>query len=149
MNGFVTVLIAAPLLALVLVALAALHIFWGLGGVWPGRTPGDLARRVVGGPPGMSAPPPWACYAVAALLLLGAWMPLAFIGFFSAPLPPTVILWGLYGMAGVFFLRGVLGYFMERWRPSTVGSPFVRLNRVVYSPLCLLLGLLAFLLVRA
>jgi hypothetical protein len=42
----------------------------------------------------------------------------------------------------VLVLRGLEGFVDVRLRPATVGSPFARLNVLIYSPLCLVLALL-------
>ncbi|MEW5854033.1 MAG: DUF3995 domain-containing protein, partial [Myxococcota bacterium] len=60
------VLALATAVALALVA--ALHVYWAAGGKWPGTDDESLARTVVGGPPGMRAPGPAACLAVALVL---------------------------------------------------------------------------------
>jgi hypothetical protein len=55
------------LLSLVLLFLAGLHAWWGLGGIWPASSARELALAVIGdGRTRM--PPPWQCYAVAVLL---------------------------------------------------------------------------------
>jgi uncharacterized protein DUF3995 len=56
----------------VLVALAAVHAYWGLGGRWPGRDEASLVERVVGRTKGMRAPSLAACFAVEAALLAAA-----------------------------------------------------------------------------
>ena len=133
--------VLALLAAVVLVMISGLHVYWALGGVWPGHDGPSLAQRVFGGPPGTPLPAVGACLAVAALLLLAAWTVI------GAAWPwwmlPAAGLWrlGAWGVAGVLALRGGLGFFDTRLRPAIVGSPFVRLNRLVYSPLCLGLGL--------
>ncbi|AZI41570.1 DUF3995 domain-containing protein [Deinococcus psychrotolerans] len=142
-------IISVGLLTLVLLSIASVHVYWGLGGVWPGKDPQSLARTVVGGPAGMSPPPAWACFGVALALALAAGMVLAFVDVLTLPLPTGWLRWGMVALAVVFLLRGVGGYFMERLRPSPVGSPFVRLNKRIYSPLCIVLGLLAWTLMRS
>lgn len=117
----------------VLALIAALHGYWGAGGIWPGRDQHDLAAKVVG--PG-ELPPPAACFGVAAALAGAA---------------GTVLLsprsrrarTGAVAVAGVLLLRGAGGYGFPR-----TGRSFDRLNRRVYSPLCLGLGLLTALSLR-
>jgi len=41
------ILVAALLCALLLV-IAGLHTYWGLGGLWPAKSAAELARTVVG-----------------------------------------------------------------------------------------------------
>lgn len=138
----------ALLLSLVLLLIAGLHAYWGLGRFWPGKDPQSLTQKVVGGPAKIP-PPAWACYGVAAALAMAAGLVLAFVGVLALPLPAVWLRWGLVALAAILLLRGVGGYGMERLRPSPLGSPFVQLNYLVYSPLCIALGLLAWALVRS
>ena len=46
------------LVAGVLFALAGLHLYWGLGGRWPGHDEVSLVERIVGRTRGMRAPGP-------------------------------------------------------------------------------------------
>ncbi|MFD1730238.1 DUF3995 domain-containing protein [Deinococcus malanensis] len=119
----------------VLVLTGVLHVAWGTGAVWPGRDAQDLAQKVVGGPQVDRMPSPLACYAVAgALLVASAALVMTLV---PSDFQPLVRLAG-FMVAGVFLLRGVLGYALPTQAYS--GQDFVRLNRVMYSPLCLALG---------
>ncbi len=134
MLPFSTALIAST----ILLFLAGLHIYWGRGGYWPAKSESGLLATVVGTSPTGRMPGAMACFAVTAFLAFAAAIPLAAQGLF--PLPGAHI--ALYTLAGVFALRGVGGYFDRFLRPETVGLPYDRLNRVVYSPLCLVLAAL-------
>jgi hypothetical protein len=129
----------ALLLVAVLGVLSILHLSWGFGFMWPGTDSGSLAERVGGVAPGGRMHPTWMCVAVALAIAAGAAVILAF----SAPgLSPA--LQGLatiaYAMlAGVFIGRGLAGFVPRFWR-HTEGTPFHRLNRLYYSPLCLLIA---------
>ena len=61
-----------PVLFFVLAALSALHVYWAVGGVWPGSDAASCARTVIGfrGVDGM--PPPASAFAVAGLLGVAA-----------------------------------------------------------------------------
>ena len=138
--GTLAALVAALLLAL----LAALHVYWGFGGRWPGSDERSLAETVVGVTPDGRMPGPGACFVVALLLAMAAALPLIV----RSPLPLPLPLWmpriALCVAAGVLTFRGLGGYLDRRLRPGIVGLPYDRLNRRVYSPLCLALaGLLA------
>ncbi|MFT5358980.1 MAG: hypothetical protein ACI9KE_006222 [Polyangiales bacterium] len=128
-------------LSLVFGFLAGLHVYWARGGLWPGTDPRSLLEHVVGASPSAETPSPAACLVVAGLLSVAACLPLALLGW--VPMPMQLAEWvGLaaYGCAGVLLLRGLYGYVDHRVRPATLETPFFRLNRVLYSPLCLLLG---------
>lgn len=122
-------------------AIAALHVYWGLGGIWPARTAANLARAVIGdGRTRM--PPPWACFAVAIVLLVVAtwpWMKLAY------PDSQPVLVAGIV-FAAIFFVRGSAGY-SPRWRARFSTEPFATWDVQLYSPLCMILatGLMALL----
>lgn len=138
--------IAASLVATVLIAIAWLHVHWGVGGVWPARNAEVLLEAVVGeratGRARRSMPGVAACFAVAALLLVAGMLPLLARDLLPVRLPASVTAAALWIAAGVLLLRGVGGFFERRLRPGIVGLPYDRLNRVFYSPLCLVLATL-------
>lgn len=136
------------LLALVLAVLAALHAYWGVGGVWPGADAASCARAVTGFRGRRRMPPPASAFAVAALLATAALVALV-LGITAIPPQITPLVWFVgAGVALVFLTRGVLG-FTPAWRRLTPEQPFARLDRRFYSPLCLAIGLgYAFLLLK-
>ncbi|HEY2875464.1 MAG TPA: DUF3995 domain-containing protein [Reyranella sp.] len=121
-------------LSAALVVIAAFHAYWGLGGIWPKRTAADLARVVVGdGRTRM--PPPWACFTVAALLLIVAAWPWVFL---AQPDSEAVLVVGIVA-AAIFFVRGMAG-FSPRWRQHFSAEPFATWDMRLYSPLCMALA---------
>jgi hypothetical protein len=133
---------AGGTVAALLGAIALLHAYWALGGFWPGRDPESLARTVVGGPPGLRFPGPGATWAVVVVLAGAAVTVLAAAGLVALPVPAPWIRTAALAGAAILLVRGLEGFVDTRLRPDTVGSPFARLNRLVYSPLCLLLAAL-------
>lgn len=133
---------AAVLASGILGTIAGLHVAWAFGWKWPGHDEESLARKVVGGPPGTRFPSASACAVVAVLLTVAVVLILGQQRILQLPLPPWVVQLGTCGVAVVLGLRGVGGFFDQRLRPQTQGSPFVRLNRWLYSPLCLVLAAL-------
>ncbi|MBX9463314.1 MAG: DUF3995 domain-containing protein [Aquamicrobium sp.] len=131
--------LVATLVALVLALLAALHVYWGLGGVWPGTDQKSCARAIAGfkGIDRMPSPP--AAFGVAAALAVAALIALALAGIVTLPLPAALIRLGGLGAALVFLGRGVVG-FTPVWRRITPEMPFARNDRLYFSPLCLLIG---------
>ncbi len=128
---------AAATLISVLAGLALLHAYWGLGGRWPGHDDASLVEHVVGRTKSMQAPPPSACFTVAAALLAAA----ALVGLHISPWPAGTVAWwvvtaGFWGAALVFLARGLAGFIPAVFRYAE-GTPFHRLNQIVYSPLCL------------
>ena len=131
--------LVAALVALVLVLLAGLHAYWGLGGVWPGTDQKSCARAIAGfkGIDRMPSPP--AAFGVAAALAVAALIALALAGIVTLPLPAALIRLGGLGAALVFLGRGIAG-FTPAWRRITPEMPFARNDRLYFSPLCLLIG---------
>lgn len=138
-------MLAAALVAACLVGLAIIHVYWGLGGIWPARTRAELGPMVVGTPPSTAMPNLVACLIVAGLLVTAALL-ITMAGFLAEPSPVWRV--GSIGAGVVLGLRGLYGYVDGRLRPQTRALPFHALNRTVYSPLCLILaGLIALVLV--
>jgi hypothetical protein len=127
-------ILLALLLSLALLAIAALHAWWGLGGVWPEESEADLARAVVGD--GRSRmPPPWQCHAVAATLVVVAAWPWVILVW---PASDFVLVVGVV-VAAIFFLRGLAGY-SPRWRAHFPVQPFATRDARLYSPACMVLA---------
>jgi hypothetical protein len=103
---------------ILLVGISLLHLYWGMGGLWPATNPVELSAIVIGDRP---LPRPPACFAVAACVLFGPWL-----------FPRLSAL--------VFLLRGSLGMFEKHFRPSIRGTRYQRLSLWIYSPVSLLLG---------
>ena len=130
----------AGLIAVVLGAIAVLHVYWGFGGVWPGTDRKSCARAVAGFRGIDRMPPPAACFAVAAGLASIALSGLVLTGLIAAPFLPAVYVRAMVLIAGLVFLaRGTLG-FTPFWRRLTPEIPFARNDMRWFSPLCLLVG---------
>lgn len=128
------------LLGTVLTLIAALHVYWGLGGIWPGTDQKSCARAIAGFK-GVEAMPSWsASFAAAAVIIATALVALALGGAFAQPFLPMSLA-GVAVFIGLAFLaRGVLG-FLPWWRRLTPEMPFARLDVRYYSPLCLMIGI--------
>lgn len=133
---------AGSIAAMAFLVIAALHAYWALGGFWPGRDEESLARLVVGGPPGMRFPGRPATWAVVAVLAGGAAVVLAAADILPVPAPRGLVRGAALLGAAMLLLRAVEGVFDVRLRPDTAGTPFARLNLILYSPLCFVLALL-------
>jgi hypothetical protein len=120
--------------AMVLVAIAGLHVAWGLGSSYPFQSRDDLADSVVGTD---EVPSPMACMAVAALLGLAATLVAGVL-----PLPRRVRTIALRVVTAVLTTRGVAGALgrTSTLAPGSDSPTFVRLDKRLYSPLCLWLA---------
>jgi hypothetical protein len=117
-----------------LIALAALHVAWGRGLAFPFRDRRELADAVIGRG---EAPGPTACHAVATALIAGA----VLVG--NRPALPTGLRrTGLLVMSAVFAVRGTAGLIgrTDLLSPGSASMRFRRLDRRVYSPMCLALA---------
>ena len=128
----VLAVLAATLLALI----ATLHLYWALGGLWPGTDRATLKAKVLGGPAQMPFPGAPACLMVVAALALAMGIVLQLGGLLTW-LPASLARRLGTGLAVMFLLRGLGGYGMQHlsyWRHSPT---FNHLNHRLYSPLCL------------
>jgi Protein of unknown function (DUF3995) len=137
----------AVAMSAILAAVAALHLYWAAGGLWPGRTPRELIDTVIGNPRRNEMPPAWLSALVGIALAATAMLPLIiaplFWSVFLAFSSSILVLWGAmsagFFAALVFFGRGIAGY-LPFWRRLHPAQPFATLDALLYSPLCLLLG---------
>ena len=117
-----------------LASLALLHVAWGLGSTFHFRTRRRLANVVVGS---SKVPSPLSCFVVAGALGTGASLVADAI-----PARSWIRRISLVVMSAVFACRGALGFAgkTSMASPGSDSATFVRLDRRVYSPLCLLLA---------
>jgi hypothetical protein len=120
--------------AVVLLGVGALHAAWGRGAAFPFRDREGLNDAVIGR---RTTPSPAACFAVAGALTAAA----ALVA--DVPrLPRPVQRVGVSGVAAVLATRAALGFAgrTDLASPGSVSTRFRRLDRRVYSPLCLALA---------
>jgi hypothetical protein len=120
--------------ATALLALAALHVAWGLGSSFPFKNRDDLADAVIGTD---AVPSPRACMAVASLLALAATFVIG-----VKPLPQRLRTVALRVVTAVLTTRGVAGALgrTSTFSPGSDSPTFMRLDKRLYSPLCLWLA---------
>lgn len=125
----------AHLLSLILLSLAALHVYWGLGGVWPATNEQALINTVIGFPGMTEMPSANFTFVIAFLIFLSAAVAQS-----STVCISPVLSWisrlAIFGVGMTFFARGIGGYFFDQlaWDPV---EPFATYNQLFYSPLCL------------
>ncbi|HEV7692389.1 MAG TPA: DUF3995 domain-containing protein [Hyphomonadaceae bacterium] len=127
----------------VLVALAALHLYWGFGGFWPGTDGKTLSERVAGTSRNVASKLS-SCAMVSAALLAAAAIVVAGQVEIAGAFPALIVLGGYAVLILVFALRGLAPYLTPAFNYARA-TPFFELNRRYYAPLCLLIaaGLIA------
>lgn len=130
-------MIAGPLLFLILMAIAAIHVAWARGVTWPADDEASLVAMVIGSEGMSRLPPSKLTYIVAGALAVGAVTALL-LGF-DVVLPENALGYVGAGYTAVFVLRGLLGY-LPPWRKRHPVEPFATLDRIFYSPACILIG---------
>jgi len=122
-------------MATILAALAALHVSWALGGRWAAAAavPEGDGRPLFRPGPGTTLIVAGCLTAAAAVVLEGAGIGLRLLS-------PWVAKWGTWGVAATFAARAVGDFRLVGFFKRVRGTPFARMDSVVYSPLCLALG---------
>ncbi len=96
--------------ALVTLAVALLHAYWGCGGVWPASDASSLSRAVTGAEHRQKMPPPAASFVVTAYLCYTAVVALVLGGLVESPFP--------------YFLLGPSALTIDyTYTPTTVPAP--------------------------
>ncbi|MEM9494638.1 MAG: DUF3995 domain-containing protein [Pseudomonadota bacterium] len=122
-----------------LAVIAAVHIYWGLGGLWPATDEQTLVKTVIGAPGWTQMPPPWMTFIVSGLIFSAGLFALRLGGVVTA-----APLW-FARLAGavltiVFAGRGASGYWIKANGPAQT-EPFATLDALYFSPLCIAFGL--------
>ncbi|MHA6288753.1 DUF3995 domain-containing protein [Maricaulis sp. CAU 1757] len=120
----------------IMTAIAAVHAYWGFGGLWPAETEVELVRTVIG-TESEYMPPPQMIFIIA-ILLFGAGAMAVMRGVFDWDFFVLLRL-PLFGLAVIFLARGLITYIPGLFPPAL--QPFGSLNAEFYSPLCIILGL--------
>lgn len=126
------------MVALVLLLVGVLHLVWTVT-TWPLDDREDYARLVVGVPVDQ-LPPPGLTALVAGLLVAAAYLVGAVAGVLPVVGPRWILVTGVWVVAGVLLLRGGGGLVADLSGADYAPEDFVRLDQILYSPLCLALG---------
>lgn len=116
--------------------LAALHLYWALGG----KLGIMSAVPSTGGVPAF-VPGAFATALVAAALLAAAIVVAAVGGAIAVPLPRMLVTAMGYSLAFVLAARAIGDFRLVGFFKRTSDSPFAQLDTAIYSPLCALLAL--------
>jgi hypothetical protein len=126
----------AAIVAGVLTADAAIHLYWATGATWPARTPGSLSRAVLN----MDVPfTPPTLLPLVGVLLAGSGLLVARAGGRGGR---TAAL-GSGALGAGIALRGAAGLVWATGLGTDTATPFYWLNLLAYTPACLLLAPLA------
>ncbi|WP_234334753.1 DUF3995 domain-containing protein [Streptomyces sp. NRRL S-118] len=123
-------------LATVLTAAGVMHFIWAFS-PWPMKDTVTFTKTIGGTDDGVM-PSAASAMMVGLALFGGAVLTLMVNESIPSIGPDWLRLVGMYGLAGVLLARGVGGYFMN----SGAAAEFQRWNSVLYSPLCVALGVL-------
>jgi hypothetical protein len=115
--------------------LAALHLYWLAGG----RKGGAAVIPEVDGKPAFR-PGPGATLLVAVALAAAAWLVFAQGGLVPGLLPASVLRAGTLVLGILFLLRAVGDFRRVGFSKKVRGTRFARLDDLVFSPLCVALG---------
>ncbi len=125
----------ATLVFLELAAVAALHVYWAFGGLWPGTDVASLVRTVVGVKDMRAMPSRPLTLAVAVALGAAGLPPLVKASLLPVFLPAGLVQACLLLVGAIFALRGIAPYLpMGKQHPV---EPFATLDRRLYGPFCL------------
>ena len=143
----------STLVAIVFVALALLHMYWALGGQWGA----DSALPRVAAPatsdddpvatgharPMVRAfnPGRGATLVVAAALASVAALVVVQAGLLGPTIDHPLVRWALVAVAVILLVRAVGDFRLVGFFKKVTGSRFARLDTLVFSPLCVVLGL--------
>lgn len=116
------------------------HLYWALGG----SLAKDIAIPEINNIPAF-VPSATATLVVGVFLLSFALLVAATAGFVAAPLSGRVLSWLCFALALALFARAIGEFRLVGFFKRVRGSRFARLDTLVYSPLCLLLALIVFL----
>jgi hypothetical protein len=127
-------------LTLIFGCLSLLHLYWAAGGRWGSEVtvPSTMGKRTMN-------PSRLATVMVAVALGLALLTILGRLGVFGAVLPAWIFYWGTLGIAGVFLLRAVGDFKLVGFFKQVRGTGFARWDTRLYSPLCLLISIIALL----
>ncbi len=128
------------LLAVVFAILSLFHIFWAAGGQLGGKAaiPTMNGERLFN-------PSAFGTILVAAALLLAMLVVLGQIGIWSANLPAWIFRFGVLGISLLFLLRAIGDFRYLGFFKSVSETDFARSDTWLFSPLCLFIAVVAFL----
>ncbi len=128
------------LLAVILAILSFFHLYWASGG----RFGIGAAIPTVGGK-SLFKPSPFATILVAAALFAAMLVVLGRIKIWGAFVPSWIFYWGTWVISLLFLLRTIGDFRYVGFFKSVTDTNFARWDTILFSPLCLFIGIVAFL----
>lgn len=128
---------AAYYITTIMIIIALFHIYWALGGLWPGTSSQDLLDKVVGS--GECFPGKIACLMVTVVFVVMALLPLIIVKLIHVNIDADFLYVSTAFFCLIFFIRGFALYLPVLKKRAH--SKFNYLNGRVYSPLCISLGI--------
>ncbi len=123
---------AAYALSIALTILSVLHLYWAFGGTW--GLAAALGRQEIDASTGLRI----AAGAVAIALLIAAVGVIGRVGFWGDFLPWVLFSWGTWALMTALFLAALLNLTASTW-----------MERLVFAPIALALGVLALIIARS
>ena len=127
------------LLAIVFAAIALLHFYWALGG----SAASMAAIPTVGGKQAFT-PSAFATVMVALAFVAAMLVALGQVGFLGEMVPHWIFRTGLFVISVMFLLRAIGEFRLVGFFKTFTGTPFATMDTWVYSPLCLAIAVIAF-----
>ena len=128
------------LLASIFAILSLFHIYWAIGG----RSASSAAIPSIDGKP-LFNPSGFATLLVATALFLAMLTVLGQIGFLGEIVPAWIFRWATFVIAALFFLRAIGDFKIVGFFKQASDSGFAYWDTVLFSPLCLFIAVVAFL----
>jgi len=122
-----------------LASIAALHIAWGFGVIWPAKNERQLVSWVIGAKNLTRMPSLAQCMVAGAGIFAFGVVALLLSNSLQTPLSPRWITMIGALTAFVFAGRGIAGYF-PGWRRRFPQQPFATFDQYSFAPLCLVLA---------
>lgn len=134
--------LALTILISIFVATSALHIYWAFGGKWASKN----VIPVLEGDKQLlqsSEIPMVPTLIVAVLLMVAAGLFLWQAGVVTLAIPEWIRIAGVWTVTVIFFGRAIGEFRYVGFFKKVRNSGFARLDSLIYSPLCLLVAILA------
>lgn len=136
--------ISGILLAMIFAILSFFHLYWAVGGGFGG---GAVIPTVSGGER-LFNPSPFGAILVAAALFAAMLVVLGRLKIWGSFVPGWIFYSGTWVIALLFLLRAIGDFRYVGFFKSVTDTNFARLDTILFSPLCLLIAVIAFLISR-